>query len=140
MKYQILSAKDDLGNDVKDKWEIINISTGNRCSNKFYDEPEHAYRDLAYLYVANDLPLPYTTTHDETRLSLLKRIIDAFNECDKGEILDIIFGDRGDFSSHGRGDGVFKISESTCLYGNKENCPCQFYEGKCKCQHYKRRS
>ncbi len=138
MKYEILGAKDDLGNDVKDKWEIINMATGNKCTNKFYNTYEEAYPDLSWLYVAEYLPLPKTSTPEETRLALLKHIVDAFNDLTSGELIDVLFGNRGVFSIHGRGDGAFKISESTCIEGHTENMPCQHYDGTCKCQHYKR--
>ena len=115
MKYEILGAKNDLGDDVGGKWQIINTETGCPCGNvtidTFYNTVAEAEKSLAYLIVADDLPFCKTLTPEETRLTLLKKIIEEFNTLDTGEILDVIWGNRGSFNMRGDGKGCFKIQE-----------------------------
>jgi len=108
MKYEILEARDNLGNIILNKWQVINIETKYPCG-RLYDRPEEAYYELAYLLVAGDLPLPKTNIPEETQLALLKKIIEAFNTLDSDELIEVIHGNRGGFTFHGRGKSEFKL-------------------------------
>lgn len=53
MKYKIVNAKDCLGGDIKDVWEIINILTGKRYGNKFYNTSEEAALNFSLKEIEN---------------------------------------------------------------------------------------
>ena len=73
---------------------------------------------------------------DEINSKLSELLEMKINDLDDDEFLDFIYGNRGNFSFCG-GNGSFKLTESACKLGNKENLPCQWLDIYCSGYHCK---
>ena len=63
---------------------------------------------------------------EEKNQALLDRIIQAINELDDKEFIDVLYGHRGSLSFLRSGNGSFKICDERCACGDIENVPCQW--------------
>jgi len=63
---------------------------------------------------------------EEKNQALLNRIIQAINELEDDEFVDILYGRRGSLSFLRNGNGNFKLCDERCICGDIENVPCQW--------------
>jgi len=71
---------------------------------------------------------------EEKNQALLNRIIQAINELEDDEFIDILYGRRGNLSFLQNGSGDFKICDERCKYGDIENVPCQWLKQEKQCR------
>jgi len=65
---------------------------------------------------------------EEKNQALLDRIIQALNELDDDDFVDVLYGNRGSLSFLQSGRGTFKLCDERCICGNIDNVRCQWLE------------